>query len=44
MIENLPNEIMNSKYTKQVVVEYYNWNKNIHKENHITGLDKWPIV
>lgn len=35
---------MNRKNTKQVVVEYYNWNKNIHKENHITGLDEWPIV
>ena len=35
---------MNSKYTKQVVVEYHNQNKNIHKENHKTGLDEWPIV
>lgn len=35
---------MNSKYTKQVVVEYHNWNKNIHKENNKTGLDEWPIV
>lgn len=35
---------MNSKYTKQVVVEYHNWNKNIHKEDYETGLDEWPIV
>lgn len=35
---------MNSKYTKQVVVEYCNLDKNIYKKNYITGLDEWPIV
>lgn len=35
---------MNSKYTKQVVVEYCNYSKGIRKKDYKTGLDEWPIV
>ena len=45
-IQNIEEEwkIDTNDNDKQVVVEYCNYSKGIHKKDYETGLDEWPIV